>query len=81
MLSYISEYNLHNSDIRPINEETAEDEMNIHLNGPELGEADEILKAALDKHFKGGPWHFTIQNNIFRTSGQTVQNILSKKSK
>ena len=79
--SYISIYNLHNSDIRPINDENAEDEMTVHLNGPVLGEADGILKAALDKHFKGGPWHFTIQNNIFRTSGQTVQNILSRKSK
>ena len=44
MESFISVYNLHN---RPINEETAEDEMTINLNGPEVGEVDEILKATL----------------------------------
>ena len=63
--SFISVYNIHNSKIRPIKEETAEDEMMIHLNGPQLGEADDTLTDALDLHFNGGPWHFTIQGNIF----------------
>ena len=48
--------------------------MTIHLNGPAIVEVDGIMKAAQDFHFKGGPWHFTLQNNLFRTSGQTVQN-------
>jgi hypothetical protein len=33
--------------------------MMIHMNGPEMGEADDVLKTALDLHFKGQPWHFT----------------------
>ena len=79
--SYISVYNIHNSDIRNIKEETAEDEMMIHINGPEIGEADDTLKAALVKHFQGQSWHFTVRGNIFRSSGITVENILSKISK
>ena len=46
--SFISIYNIHNSKLRPIEEDTAEDEMMIHLNGPEIGEADNVLTSALD---------------------------------
>ena len=38
----------------------------IKFNGPELGEADETLKAALDLHFKGNQWHFSVQGNMLR---------------
>ena len=79
--SYISVYNLHNTKLRAISEKTAEDEMMIHFYGPSLGETDNTLKTALDKHFNHQPWHFTIQNNLFRTSGITSSNILSSKSK
>ena len=66
--SYISIYNIHNSDIRAIKEETAKDEMMIHINGPAIGEADDTLKAALDKYFNGGQWHFSVEGNIFHSS-------------
>ena len=46
--SIISKYNLHNNPLRSISEETAQDEMFISYNGPEIGESDE----ALTKHFK-----------------------------
>ena len=62
-------------------EETVDDEMMIHLNGPEIGECDNILKLALDKHSNGKSWHFTTQNNIFKTHGKAVTSVLSKKSK
>ena len=42
--SFISVYNLHNNKLRPMEEETVDDEMMIHLNGPEIGECDNILK-------------------------------------
>ena len=79
--SFISVYNLHNNKLRPMEEETVDDEMMIHLNGPEIGECDKILKLALDKHFNGKSWHFTTQNNIFKTHGKAVTSVLSKKSK
>ena len=62
-------------------EETVDDEMMIHMNGPENGEFDNILKLALDKNFNGKSWHFTTQNNIFKTHGKAVTSVLSKKSK
>ena len=49
--SVISVYNQHNSKIRNIGEENANDELCIAYNGPEIGEADEVLRDALDLHF------------------------------
>ena len=46
--------------------------MMINFNGPEIGEADIVLKSALDLHFKGQPWHFTVKRNIFKSPGKTV---------
>ena len=40
--------------------ETAEDEMMVAYNGPELNECNGILAEALDKYFIGIPWHFII---------------------
>ena len=45
--SFISIYNIHNSKLRPIEEDTAEDEMMIHLNGPKIEEEDNVLKFCL----------------------------------
>ena len=80
--SVISVYNRHNSDIRPMEENQVNDEMFVSWNGPEIGEADDILKEALELHFKGSRLgvHFTT-NNLFVTAGTTVQNILKKKNK
>ena len=79
--SVISVYNRHNSDIRPMEENQVNDEMFVSWNGPEIGEADDILKEALELHFKGSRLgvHFTT-NNLFVTAGTTVQNILKKKN-
>ena len=80
--SMISKYNIQNSNIRPIGEDTAEHEMMIVYNGPEIGEADDVLMEALQLHFKDNPKgiHFDT-HNIFRSNALTVQNILSKKSR
>ena len=51
------------------------------MNGPEIGEADNTLKDALDRHFDVRPWHFLVNRNIFKTPGETVNDILNKKSK
>eukprot|EP00918_Siedleckia_nematoides_P007170 GHVU01015589.1.p1 GENE.GHVU01015589.1~~GHVU01015589.1.p1 ORF type:complete len:295 (-),score=37.04 GHVU01015589.1:328-1212(-) len=31
----------------------------IHWNGPPLAKADGVITCALDRHFKGKPWHFS----------------------
>ena len=71
---------VHNNKLRPFEETTAEAEMMIHMNGPEIGEVDNVLKSALDLHFEGKPWHFLLTENIFKTQGKTVQEVLSRKS-
>ena len=42
--SVVLVYNPHNIKLRPIDEETADDELFVVYNGPEIGEANEILK-------------------------------------
>ena len=49
--SVISVYNLHNNQLRKLNEDTANDELFVAYNGPEIGEADEVLRQALNLHF------------------------------
>ena len=78
--SFISIDNLHNSKLRPVEYATAEAEMMIHMNGPEIDEADKVLSAALDLHFEGKPWHFILTENIFKTQGKVVKVILTCKS-
>ena len=54
----------------------------IPFNGPEVGEADNIIKQALDLHFAkyGKGWHFST-NNLFKTWGATVSKVLKRKKK
>ena len=42
--SVISVYNVHNNKLWNIGEDKANDEMCIAFNGPEIGEADRVLK-------------------------------------
>ena len=73
--------NIHNSKIRRITEDVADDEMMIDYNGPDIGEADRVLIESLYLHFKDNQKgiHFYTAN-IFRYHGITVENILSAKS-
>ena len=50
--SVISVYNKHNDKIRPLSKDNVNDELFVALNGPQLGEADEVLEKSLDLHFK-----------------------------
>ena len=63
----LSLYILHNSLLRNIGEERANDEMFVAYNGPDIGEAEDVLKKALDEYFK-----------CSRTEGILPQTLLSK---
>ena len=71
--SVISVYNLHNNQLRKLNEDTANDELFVAYNGPEIGEADEVLRQALNLHFSKtrGGWNFSTQ--LFKTAGVVVE--------
>ena len=79
--SIISKYSIHNSKSRPLKDTTANNEMFISVNGPEIGEADETLIKALNLKFGVGKWHFSTKQNLFRSSGITVEKKLKEKSK
>ena len=77
--SVISVYNLHNNQLRKLNEDTANDELFVAYNGPEIGEADEVLRQALNLHFSKtrGGWNFSTQ--LFKTAGVVVEKKLREK--
>ena len=80
--SVISVYNSQNSKIRPISEDNVNDELFIAYNGPEMGEADYIIKDALDLHFSKLRLGWQLATNtLFKTPGPTVDKILKKKKK
>ena len=57
--------NLHNTKLQHIDKETSDDEMFVVYYGPEIGEAEDILKEALKPQFKdSGGWHFTNNNHL-----------------
>ena len=56
--SVISNYENHFHKNRNVKEDTAVNEMEIIVNGPELSKSNKILRSALEKYFDGKPWHF-----------------------
>ena len=50
--SVILVYNLHNTKLWPIDVETADNELFVFYNGPEIGEVDDVLTEALAWHIK-----------------------------
>ena len=68
----------HDSKIRKLNDITANDEMFIAVNGPEIGEADGLLAKALNRKLAGKScWHFSAKQTLLRFSGIIVNNNLN----
>ena len=79
--SMISRYNIHNQELRKVSEETANNEMFIAYNGPEIGESNQLLVDALKEHFKHKDWHFVKQTGLFSSESKTVTRLLKKKGR
>ena len=79
--SMISKYNIHNNELRCISEETAQLEMFVAYNGPEIGDSDKLLSEALSEHFKPKGWHFVTNNALYSDEGKTAGRILKQKSR
>ena len=59
--SLVSRYEKHLKIDRQLDEERAEEEMEISENGPLLAHADKLIKKAMNKYWKkngSGEWHF-----------------------
>ena len=64
--SLVSQYENHFDVRRNVNEETANQEFNIAVNGPNLSHTDVVLKQAMDNYWKAknSPWHFVRSSTI-----------------
>ena len=70
--------NMHADRRRGLSAQKYASESFVHYNGPPLPKADGIIKAALDIHFGGKPWHFTQtsregQRSAFSLEGQVMR--------
>lgn len=83
--SIVSMYENRQSKFRNIGEKRGNEEMMIAVNGPEISNADKILKKALDNYFKNhrdGKWHFTMDpTKITYTISKTVDSLKTRSSK
>ena len=77
--SMISKYNLHNNPLRCISEETAQDEMFVAYNCPEIGESITLLGETLSKYLYPKGWQFIKANHMFLNEGKTAERILTMK--
>ena len=78
--SMISKYNIHNNELRCISEETAQLEMFVACNGPEMGESDKLSSEALSEHFMPKGWHFVTNNAFHANDGKSFGRIFKRKS-
>ena len=56
--SFVSEYENHFDERRNVDEETANEEFEIAVNGPNLAHADSVILEAMELYWQGNPWHF-----------------------
>ena len=77
MESIVSSYEHRFGPKRTLNEDTAENEMQIFFNGPNLLHCDCIIKKALDKYFNGPTWHFITDKSVvaFTSAFETVKRL------
>ena len=84
--SLVSRYEKHLKVDRQLEQENAEDEMEISENGPLLQNADKILKQAMNAYWKettqSGEWHFIRRKEeIVSSNSKVIDRLLKKKSK
>ena len=56
--SLVSKFENHFDNRRNMGEESAIEEFDIAVNGPNLAHADSIIKEAMDMYWSGSNWHF-----------------------
>ena len=56
--SFVSKYEYHFDLRRKVDEETANEEFEIAVNGPNLAHSDSVIIEAMNLYWNGKPWHF-----------------------
>ena len=66
-------------------EETMAKEMEVAMNGPELVEADGLLKESMERYWNGGKWHFIkkedIKDFLKKSESKVIKRLMKDKSK
>ena len=79
--SLVSKFENHFDERRNMGEESAAEEFEIAVNGPNLANCDSVVREAMDLHWKGKPWHFVKSSVIEQlNSGSTVLNRMNASS-
>ena len=80
--SLLSRYEKHLKADRQMNEDNAEEEMEIAENGPLLVHADNLLNQAMNKYWNNSEWHFikTKTEGLLHTS-KVIDRLKKEKSK
>ena len=76
--SVVSIYETRQTKSMTLSDDRANHEMQISFNGPDLANADNLLKKAMDSYFKThkqGKWHFTIDPTRLKYSVSKVIDI------
>ena len=82
--SLVSQYEHRFGPKRSVCEETADQEMEVYINGPNLPNCDAVVSAALDVHFGGRrKWHFLHSGSLhsFSLQSNTVRRLMKEPSK
>ena len=83
--SNVSVFEHHFHKGRNLNEDTMENEMEVAMNGPNLVEADGLLKHSMELYWKGGKWHFIkrtdIRDFLNKSESQIIKRLMKDKSK
>ena len=78
--------NLHADGRRGLSSDAYVQEAFIHVNGPMIDKVDGLVKEALDRHFKGKPWHFMQRSarglaSAFSIESEVIGRLKAMKSK
>ena len=82
--SFVSVYENRNNKKRNITEERAHHEMSIAINGPELANADNVIKASMSSYWRNyahkSNWHFTRRSRSETIKHYTVSKVIDRMS-
>ena len=84
--SFVSRYENHFDERRNVDEDTANEEFEICVNGPNLANSEPVIKEAMDDYWNGKSWHFyrtSSLDKLINPSGisNTIKRMISSKNK
>ena len=76
--SFVSKYENHFDARRNVDEETANEEFEIAVNGPNLAHSDSVIIDEMNLYWKGKPWHFHRSSIELFKNPSEISNVLKR---